>query len=75
MHAICTTPRRAPWPWIVGAAALMGALVLSACSTPRAPEGVVVGELVHVVGQPLGRGERDAQAQQEGEGSANLWGP
>jgi len=40
MHAICTTPRRAPWPWIVGAAALMGALVLSACSTPRAPEGV-----------------------------------
>jgi len=24
MHAIRTTPRRSPWPWIVGAAALMG---------------------------------------------------
>ena len=40
MHAIRTTPRRSPWPWIVGAAALMGTLVLSACSTPRTPEGV-----------------------------------
>lgn len=40
MQAIRTTPRRSPWPWIVGAAALMGALMLSACSTPRTPEGV-----------------------------------
>ena len=40
MHAIRTRPRRSPWPWIVGAAALMGTLVLSACSTPRTPEGV-----------------------------------
>lgn len=40
MHAIRTTPRRSPWPWIVGAAALMGVMMLSACSTPRTPEGV-----------------------------------
>ena len=40
MHAIRTTPLSSPWPWIVGAAALMGTLVLSACSTPRTPEGV-----------------------------------
>ena len=40
MHAVRTTPRRSPWPWIVGAAALMGVMMLSACSTPRTPEGV-----------------------------------
>ena len=40
MHAIRTTSRRSPWPWIVGAAALMGVMMLSACSTPRTPEGV-----------------------------------
>ena len=40
MHAIRTTPRRSPWPWIVGAAALMWAMMLSACSTPRTPDGV-----------------------------------
>ena len=40
MHAIRTTPRRSPWPWIVGAVALMGVMMLSACSTPRTPEGV-----------------------------------
>ena len=40
MPAIHTTPRRSPWPWIVGAAALMGVMMLSACSTPRTPEGV-----------------------------------
>ena len=40
MPAIRTTPRRSPWPWIVGAAALIGVMMLSACSTPRTPEGV-----------------------------------
>ena len=40
MHAVRTTPRRSPWPWIVGAAALIGVMMLSACSTPRTPEGV-----------------------------------
>ena len=40
MHAIRTTPRRPPWSWIVGAAALIGVMMLSACSTPRTPEGV-----------------------------------
>ena len=40
MHATRTAHRRSPLPWIMGAAALMGVLVLSACSTPRTPEGV-----------------------------------
>ncbi|KRD13847.1 lipocalin [Acidovorax sp. Root267] len=34
-------PRRpSPWPLVVGAAALMAALALTACSTPRTPEGI-----------------------------------
>ena len=32
--------RRSPWPLVVGAAALLAVLVLSACSTPRSPEGI-----------------------------------
>lgn len=32
--------RNRPWPLVVGAAALMAALVLSACSTPRTPDGI-----------------------------------
>lgn len=31
---------RSPWPLVVGIASLMAVLVLSACSTPRTPEGV-----------------------------------
>lgn len=35
-----TLPRRAPWPLLAGAAALLAGLLLSACSTPRVPDGV-----------------------------------
>ena len=36
------TPPRAhsPWPLVIGAAAMMALLALTACSTPRAPEGI-----------------------------------
>jgi apolipoprotein D and lipocalin family protein len=29
-----------PWPFVVGAAALLAVVVLSACTTPRTPEGI-----------------------------------
>ncbi|PTT37477.1 lipocalin [Acidovorax sp. HMWF018] len=32
--------RPVPWPFLAGAAALMAVLLLSACSTPRTPDGV-----------------------------------
>ncbi len=32
--------RRFPWPLVVGAAALMAVLTLSACSTPKTPDGI-----------------------------------
>ena len=32
--------RHSPWPLLVGAAALMAVLTLSACSTPRTPDGI-----------------------------------
>ncbi|KQO23744.1 lipocalin [Acidovorax sp. Leaf76] len=32
--------RHSPWPLMVGAAALLAVLALSACSTPRSPEGI-----------------------------------
>ncbi|WP_342721787.1 lipocalin family protein [Acidovorax sp. FHTAMBA] len=32
--------RHSPWPLLMGAVALMAVLALSACSTPRTPEGI-----------------------------------
>ena len=38
---IHTPPRRhALWPWMAGAAALLAVMALSACSTPRTPDGI-----------------------------------
>lgn len=32
--------RHSPWPFMLGAAALMAVLMLSACSTPKTPDGI-----------------------------------
>lgn len=40
MQVIRTVPRRSPWPLLIGGAAILAVLALSACSTPRTPEGI-----------------------------------
>lgn len=35
-----THRRRSPWVWVVGVTALLGIAALSACSTPRTPDGI-----------------------------------
>jgi apolipoprotein D and lipocalin family protein len=40
MQVIRTVPRRSPWPFVIGTAALLAVVGLSACSTPRTPDGI-----------------------------------